>query len=133
MNGLADPSRDDRVSGTALSPCPGSTLPVEHPGRDDGTAPLASQASLDPAEPMASPLSAQVVAVRRELRELTQEITPLIGYLADLSGSRRLVEWAWLFDELGAHAEHVQSHAMLLKHMCDVAWERTYQLGREAP
>jgi hypothetical protein len=72
-----------------------------------------------------------VVAVRRELRELTQEITPLIGYLADLSESRKLVEWAWLFDELHDHAESIQSHAMALKHMADIAWERTYKLGRE--
>lgn len=94
------------LSGAALSPCP-------EPDGGAGAAP---------------PLP--LVAVRRELRELTQAITPLIGYLADLSESRRLVEWAWFFDELHDHAEHIQSHAMTLKHMADIGWERTHAIGR---
>jgi hypothetical protein len=107
----ADPA--DRVSGAALSPCSDTGVRAggSRPGVEGGTLPL--------------------VVIRRELRALTQEITPLIGFLADLSDERRLVEWAWYFDELGEKVAHVQSHAMLLKHECAVMWERVYALGRD--
>jgi len=111
--GVSGPESADKVSGAALSPCSetGACAGGSRAGVEGGTLPLA--------------------VIRRELRGLTQEICPLIGFLAELSDERRLVEWAWYFDELGEKVQRVQSHAMLLKHECDVMWERVYALGRE--
>jgi hypothetical protein len=91
------------VSGTGEGPCP-----VAEP-------------------PHSAPAGLSLVAVHRGLADLTAEIGPLARYLADLSwrtqpGPIEMCHW---LDDLKSHVERVQSHALLLIHVCDVTWEQS--------
>jgi hypothetical protein len=114
--GAPDTESADRVSGTAPSPCPESGARAGGSGGARGGL-------------VEAPV--HLAPIRRQMRELAQEICPLIGFLDDLHRGHTLHEWAWLFDELADRAEVIQSHATALKHMSDVMWERTYRAGRE--
>jgi hypothetical protein len=118
--GASEAGSADSLSGAVLSPCSetSSSAGGSRAGAQDRSE------RLDESPVYLGP-------IRKELRALLQDITPLIGFLAEMGDSRSLHEWAWYFDELGEKAETVQSHAMLLKHMCDVMWERVYHVGRE--
>jgi hypothetical protein len=77
--------------------------------------------------PHSAPAGLSLVAVHRGLADLTAEIGPLARYLADLSwrtqpGPIEMCHW---LDDLKSHVERVQSHALLLIHVCDVTWEQS--------